>query len=105
MKKLLLLIAFLAFANVNAQILDPAKWSTKLEKKSETNYILTFNVIIENDWHLYSQFTPDGGPLPLEITFKNQKGNFNLVGKAKESKTRTAFNDIFEVNETLKVRI
>ena len=100
MKKLLLLIAFLAFANVNAQILDPAKWSTKLEKKSETNYILTFNVIIENDWHLYSQFTPDGGPLPLEITFKNQKGNFNLVGKAKESKTRTAFNDIFEVNET-----
>ena len=100
MKKLLLLIVFLAFANVNAQILDPAKWSTKLEKKSETNYILTFNVVIENDWHLYSQFTPDGGPLPLEITFKNQKGNFNLVGKAKESKTRTAFNDIFEVNET-----
>ncbi|TDE41668.1 DUF255 domain-containing protein [Flavobacterium rhamnosiphilum] len=100
MKKLLLLIAFLAFANGNAQILDPAKWTTKIEKKSETNYILTFNAVIENDWHLYSQFTPDGGPLPLEIIFKNQKGNFNLVGKAKESKTRTAFNDIFEVNET-----
>ncbi|MFV8347937.1 protein-disulfide reductase DsbD family protein [Flavobacterium sp. ZB4P13] len=100
MKKLLLLIAFLAFANGNAQILDPAKWTTKIEKKSENNYILTFNAVIENDWHLYSQFTPDGGPLPLEIIFKNQKGNFNLVGKAKESKTRTAFNDIFEVNET-----
>lgn len=101
MKKLLfILIAFLAFANGNAQILDPAKWTTKIEKKSDTNYILTFNVVIENDWHLYSQFTPDGGPLPLEITFKNQKGNYNLVGKAKESKTRTAYNDIFEVNET-----
>ncbi|MFV8373205.1 cytochrome c biogenesis protein CcdA [Flavobacterium sp. LB2P74] len=101
MKKLLfILIAFLAFANGDAQILDPAKWTTKIEKKSDTNYILTFNVVIENDWHLYSQFTPDGGPLPLEIIFKNQKGNFNLVGKAKESKTRTAFNDIFEVNET-----
>lgn len=101
MKKLLfILIAFFAFAYGDAQILDPAKWTTKIEKKSETNYILTFDVIIENDWHLYSQFTPDGGPLPLEISFKNQKGNFNLVGKAKESKTRTAFNDIFEVNET-----
>ena len=101
MKKLLfILIAFLAFANGNAQILDPAKWTTKIEKKSENNYILTFNAIIEKDWHLYSQFTPDGGPLPLEIIFKNQKGNFNLIGKAKESKTRTAFNDIFEVNET-----
>ncbi|RTY81618.1 DUF255 domain-containing protein [Flavobacterium sp. ZB4P23] len=101
MKKLLfILIAFLAFANGNAQILDPAKWTTKIEKKSDTNYILTFNVVIEKDWHLYSQFTPDGGPLPLEIIFKNQKGNFTLVGKAKESKTRTAYNDIFEVNET-----
>ena len=101
MKKLLfILIAFLAFANGYAQILDPAKWTTKIEKKSENNYILTFNAIIEKDWHLYSQFTADGGSLPLEIIFKNQKGNFNLVGKAKESKTTTAFNDIFEVNET-----
>ena len=100
MKKILfLLIAFVAFANVNAQILDPAKWTTKIEKKSDTNYVLIFDTVIENDWHLYSQTTPDGGPLPLEITFKNQKGNYNLVGKAVESKTRTAYNDIFEVNE------
>ena len=101
MKKLLfILIAFLAFANGDAQILDPAKWTSKIEKKSENNYILTFDAIIEKDWHLYSQFTAEGGSLPLEIIFKNQKGNFNLVGKAKESKTTTAFNDIFEVNET-----
>lgn len=99
-KIIFLLVVFLAFAKVNAQILDPVKWTTKIEKKSETNYILTFDGVIENDWHLYSQFTPDGGPLPLEIIFKNQKGNFNLVGKAKEGKTTTAYNDIFEVNET-----
>jgi thiol:disulfide interchange protein DsbD len=37
--------------------------------------------------------------LPLELYLKNQ-GNFNLEGKAKESKTKTAYNDIFEVNET-----
>ncbi|TDE03539.1 protein-disulfide reductase DsbD family protein [Flavobacterium hiemivividum] len=101
MKKLVfILITFLAFANVNAQILDPAKWTTKIEKKSDNTYLLTFDAIIEKDWHLYSQFTPDGGPLPLEVNFKNAKGNYTLVGKAKESKTRTAFNDIFEVNET-----
>ena len=101
MKKLLfILFTFLAFAKVNAQVLDPAKWTTAIEKKSETNYILTFNAVIEKDWHIYSQFTPDGGPLPLEIVFKDQKGNFELVGKAKESKTTTAFNDIFGVNET-----
>ncbi|REH00922.1 protein-disulfide reductase DsbD family protein [Flavobacterium aquicola] len=101
MKKLLfILLAFLAFAKVNAQVLDPAKWTIAIEKKSETNYILTFNAVIEKDWHIYSQFTPDGGPLPLEVIFKDQKGNFDLVGKAKESKTTTAFNDVFGVNET-----
>jgi thiol:disulfide interchange protein len=101
MKKLLfILITFLAFTNVNAQILDPVKWTTKIEKTSDNTYVLTFDGVIEKDWHVYSQFTPDGGPLPLEVIFKNQKGNYNLVGKAKESKTKTAYNDIFEVDET-----
>lgn len=101
MKKLLfILISFLAFANANSQMLDPVKWTTKIEKKSENTFVLVFDAVLEKDWHMYSQFTPDGGPLQLEVSFKNQKGNFNLVGKAKESKTKTAYNDIFEVNET-----
>lgn len=101
MKKLLFIwVAFLVFAKGNSQILDPVKWTTKIEKKSDNHYILIFNGVIEKDWHMYSQYTPDGGPLPLEVIFKNQKGNFNLIGKAKESKTKTAFNDVFGVNET-----
>ena len=101
MKKHLLLGLLVFFCSLgNAQILDPVKWTTKIEQKSATNFIITFNATIENEWHVYSQFTPDGGPLPLEVNFKNQKGNYILVGKAKESKTRTAYNDIFEVNET-----
>ncbi len=95
-----LLLFFFAFAKGNAQILEPVKWTSKIEKKSGNNFVLIFDGVIEKDWHIYSQFTPDGGPLPLEISFKNQKGNYNLVGKAKEGKTRTAFNDIFGVNET-----
>ena len=99
-KIVFLLVVFLAFAKGNSQILDPVKWTTKIEKKSEGNYVLIFNGVIESGWHMYSQFTPDGGPLPLEVIFKNQKGNFDLVGKAKESRTTTAYNDVFEVNET-----
>lgn len=101
MKKIIyILLIFLAFYTTNAQILDPVKWTTKIEKKSETSYLLTFNGVIDEGWHLYSQFTTDGGSLPMEITFENQKGNYNLVGKAKESKTTIAFNDDFGVNET-----
>jgi thiol:disulfide interchange protein len=95
-----LLFFIFAFAKGNAQILEPVKWTAKIEKKSGSNAVLIFDGTIEKEWHMYSQFTPDGGPLPLEIVFKNQKGNYNLVGKAKEGKTKTAFNDVFGVNET-----
>ncbi len=98
-KSLLLFLFFFAFAKGNAQILEPVKWTSKIEKKGN-NAVLIFDGTIEKDWHMYSQFTPEGGPLALEITFKNQKGNYELVGKAKEGKTRTAYNDVFEVNET-----
>ena len=101
MKKIVvLLVMALAFAKGNAQLLNPVKWTTQIEKKSEGNYVLTFNGVIDTGWHLYSQFTAEGGSLPLEVLFKNQKGNFELIGKTKESKTKTAYNDIFEVNET-----
>jgi thiol:disulfide interchange protein len=100
-KTIILLLFFIfAFAKGNAQILEPVKWTAKIEKKSGSNAVLIFDGTIEKEWHMYSQFTPDGGPLPLEIVFKNQKGNYNLVGKAKEGKTKTAFNDVFGVNET-----
>lgn len=97
---LFVLLFFFAFAKSNAQILEPVKWTSKIEKKAANNAVLIFDGTIEKEWHLYSQFTPEGGPLALEIVFKNQKGNYQLVGKAKEGKTKTAFNDIFGVNET-----
>jgi len=101
MKKILfIVVTILTFVTAKAQLVDPVKWTTKIERKSTTNYILTFSGVIEKDWHMYSQFTPDGGALPLELVFKNKEGNYDLVGKAKESKTQTVFNDVFGVNET-----
>ncbi|HWR94992.1 MAG TPA: cytochrome c biogenesis protein CcdA [Flavobacterium sp.] len=100
MKKLLFLFfAFLAFINVNSQILDPVKWTTKTEKISDTEFNLVFEGAIESEWHMYSQFTPDGGPLPLELVFKDAKGNFQLIGKANEIGTKREYNDVFEVDE------
>ncbi len=100
MKKIVyLLISFLVFINANAQIKEPVKWKTKVEKISDFEYNLILNATIENEWHVYSQFTPDDGPLPMELEFKDQKGNFELIGKAKESPYKKQFNDIFGVDE------
>lgn len=99
-RSIVFLLFFFAFAKGNAQILEPVKWTSRMEMKAGGNAVLIFDGAIEKGWHVYSQFTPQGGPLPLEIVFSNQKGNYELVGKAKEGKTRTAFNGVFGVNET-----
>ena len=100
MKKIIvLLVVILAFAKGHAQILDPVKWKSKTEKISETEFNLILEGKIDAGWHLYSQFTPDGGPIPLGIQYEESAGNYQLVGKTKESKTKKEFNTVFEVDE------
>jgi thiol:disulfide interchange protein DsbD len=86
MKKVLFfLLFFLAFVYSNAQIVKPVKWTSKVEKLSETEFNLVMQGKIDEGWHVYSQFTPEGGSLPAEFKFDNTKGNYELVGKVKES--------------------
>lgn len=93
------IIAFFVLTNANAQVKNPVKWTTKTEKISDNEFNLVINGTIEDGWHVYSQFTPDGGSLPIVISFKDQKGNFELIGKAKESPYKKAYSDVFEVDE------
>ncbi|MFN3753865.1 cytochrome c biogenesis protein CcdA [Flavobacterium sp.] len=100
MKKVLFfLLSFLALANVNAQIVNPVKWTSKVEKISDTEFNLVMEGKIEDNWHVYSQFTPENGPLAAEFKFKDAKGNFELIGKVKESPYKKQYNDVFEVDE------
>jgi thiol:disulfide interchange protein DsbD len=99
MKKIFLAIAFFTIFGMNAQILDPVKWNTSIVKKTNTEFLLIMKATIEKGWHLYSQFTPDGGALPSEFIFKNQQGNFEKIGKVTESPFEKAYNDIFKVEE------
>ena len=48
---LFLLIFFFAFANSNAQIIEPVKWTSKIEKKTETNFVLIFDGKNEDPRH------------------------------------------------------
>ncbi len=100
MKKIVfLLVAFFAFVTANSQVLDPVKWKSKTEKISDTEYNLILEATIDSGWHLYSQFTPDGGPIPLSFAFAPAKGVYDLVGKTKESTYKKQFNDVFGVDE------
>lgn len=101
MKKLAyLLLFFVTVVSMQAQIINPAKWKSKIVKESDTEYVITLDGVVEDEWHMYSQYTADGGPLPTEFFYNNIEGNYELVGAATESETATQYNDVFEVDET-----
>ncbi|WGD34689.1 thioredoxin family protein [Olleya sp. YS] len=99
------ILAFLfgcfAFLSVNAQI-EPVKWTTEVEKISDTEYNLIYKAAIEDHWHLYSQTLPEGGAIPTEFIYdeKALDTNFELVGKANESKSITKFDKVFQMDLT-----
>lgn len=100
MKKLILLFALMTVWFGQAQIEEPVKWDTSVNKISETEYDLVMTATIDMGWHVYSQYTADGGSLPIVISKLNEKEGFKLVGKAVESDTIKKYNDVFEVYET-----
>ena len=79
---------------------NPVSWSHEVNKVSDTEYDLIIKGDIFKGWHVYSQFTSDGGSLPSEFTYKKAGVDYELVGATKESPTETAYSDIFEVDET-----
>ena len=99
MKKLVLVFTLLFSFLGYSQIFNPVKWSSKIEQKSDNEFVLVMDAALDDEWHMYSQFTPDGGSQPTAFTFKESKGNYQLVGKTKESPYKKVFNDIFEVDE------
>jgi thiol:disulfide interchange protein len=59
---------------------NPVSWAFESTKINDTEYDLRLTATIAKGWHIYSQFTAEGGPVPAEITVSNAE----LVGKAKE---------------------
>jgi len=100
MKKLFFtLLTIFVFVTSQAQLLDPVKWKTSIEQKSDTEFLLKFDATIQEHWHFFSQFTPDGGSLPTVFIYDGAKGNYQLIGKTTESKYKKVYSEIFEVDE------
>ncbi|MBN2668654.1 MAG: thioredoxin family protein [Bacteroidales bacterium] len=92
-----LLLVLVTSLNINAQILNPVKWTFSSERVSESEYELIFNAKIDKDWHLYSVYSPENGPLPLFFDFEKNDA-YELVGKISESpKPHEVYEDIYKV--------
>ena len=84
MKKIFSILAVFCISfSVSAQIQDPVDWSYSVKKVSADTYTFTATANIEGDWHIYSQTTGKGGPIPTKITF-NKNPLITIVGATKE---------------------
>ncbi len=98
---ILLLTSFSVFSQDILQgEVKPVKFTTHTEKVNDSVYNLVIKATIDKGWHLYSQFSAEGGSLPIEITSEQEGKDFVFNGKAEESKTETKFNEVFGVDET-----
>jgi thiol:disulfide interchange protein DsbD len=100
MKKLVLLFLLLLSISTNSQTSEtPIVWESTILKVSETEYDAIFTATLFKAWHLYSQYNPEDASQPLEIGIPEGKTGYNLIGKAKESKTDRAYSDVWEKEE------
>lgn len=72
----LLLIALLVCAGLSAsaQIVNPVKWTSKIEMTSADEGIAVFSATIAPHWHIYGLNLPDGGPRPTTFDFTDVNG-------------------------------
>ena len=73
--KLLLLAALLLPTTIHAQVLEPVKWTFSKKQLEENKYELIFKAEIEENWHLYDMWLPEGNiSLPTVFTFVTTDG-------------------------------
>lgn len=80
-----LLLTCLFVPVVSAQIVEPVKWSQKVESLGDNKAKLVVTATIEPGWHLYSQYNTEGITQQTVFTFEPSK-NYTLKGKVKEPK-------------------
>ncbi|WP_418603524.1 protein-disulfide reductase DsbD domain-containing protein [Hwangdonia sp.] len=96
MKKIILILLLSLSFSGFSQIHDPVKWTTSVQKISDTEYDLIATATIQDQWHLYSQTVPDGGPIPTTFTFKSSK-DYLKKGNTKEANGHTVNDKVFEM--------
>jgi hypothetical protein len=86
---------------VSAQIKASIDWTFSAKKLvAENTYEITIVANPPAGWHVYSQFTPEGGPVPTAFTF-NKNALLSLEGKTRES---GKIIEYFDKNFNVKVK-
>jgi len=95
MNNLILIIGLFFGQFVNAQILEPIKWSTEVINLPNDQFQLISRARLEKGWHLYSQYTPEEGPVPTYFHYYIKEGEFKLIGNTNEEDGSVVHDPVF----------
>lgn len=98
LRNLLVIPLVLSLASTDAQVRNPVKWTHSIKAKGSGKYEVRMSAVLEKGWHIYSQHTPDGGPIPTSVVF-TKNPLITLVGSVKEvGKLENHYEKLFGVN-------
>ena len=101
MKKGLLIFLLTVFIGLFAafsQVANPSNWSFTQKSLGNDEYELTFRASIQPGWHIYSMYTPAGGPMATTLTLEEAGKGIELVGKATENEPQKKHDAVFGVD-------
>lgn len=84
--------------SVFAQVENPTKWSYSQKSLGNNEYELVFKAQIEPGWHIYSMYTPAGGPMATTMALEEAGKGVELLGQATENEPKKEHDDVFGVD-------
>eukprot|EP01136_Pigoraptor_vietnamica_P007493 Opistho-1_new@41733 len=108
MKRLSLsVIALLVTAFSFAQRQNPVSWNYEAIKKTADTYEIVLTATVEEPWHIYSQNTGKGGPIPTAVMFKpnplvTKNGKVKELGKLEKVFDKNFNTDVLYFSDKVK---
>ncbi|OFX68530.1 MAG: disulfide bond formation protein DsbD [Bacteroidetes bacterium GWE2_29_8] len=84
------------FISSFSQVFNPIKWSYSYKNINDSVVELNFIAKIDKNWHLYSQFIPENGPVPTSFSIE-KTDNFKLIGAVEEPKPKKELDENFSM--------
>lgn len=108
MKKLSLGFLSMMFVTFSfAQKQNPVSWNYEAVKKSADTYEIVLTASVEHPWHIYSQNTGKGGPIPTAVVFKpnplvTKTGKVKELGKLEKVFDKNFNTDVLYFSDKVK---
>ena len=86
--------------SVFSQNYSPTSWEYSVEKISDSDYLIKLTVTLQEGYSIYSQYAveEDGFAPQTYFEFKNQEGNYKLIGKTSEPDAKPKYDKLFDEN-------